>query len=90
MHLASNTGRHVRSGEDIRYTRMAIELFEPYLPEEHARRITRTARRTYAVSALRMARAMLATGDVRGAAAQCREALWCCVAPRGDYHSSAA
>jgi glycosyltransferase involved in cell wall biosynthesis len=90
IHSASNTGRHVRSGEDIRYTRMAIQLFEPYLPSDRARRLARTAKRTYAVSALRTARAMLAAGDVRGAAAQCREALRCCLARPGDYQSSAA
>ena len=28
MHANSNTGRHVRTAEDIRYTREAIDLFE--------------------------------------------------------------
>ena len=90
MHSASNTGRHVRSGEDILYTRMAIDLFEQYLPRDRARELTRTARRTYAASALGTARAMLQSGDLRGAFAQCREALRCCLPPPSGYQSSSA
>ncbi|KAB2832306.1 MAG: glycosyltransferase, partial [Candidatus Brocadia sp.] len=34
MHLDSNTGRHIRTGEDMRYTREAINMFTAYLPDE--------------------------------------------------------
>jgi glycosyltransferase involved in cell wall biosynthesis len=81
VHPASNTGRHVRSGDDVRYTRLAIELFEPYLPPERARGLTREARRTYAFSALSTAEALAGAGDLRGASAQMREALRCRCSP---------
>lgn len=75
MHLNSNTGRHIRSGEDMRYTREAIMLFQAYLPPETATQITRKARKTYAFSALRMAKFLIAKGDLRAALVQIREAL---------------
>jgi glycosyltransferase involved in cell wall biosynthesis len=58
MHLQSNTGRHVRSGEDILYTYAAIDLFKNYLPPKMAARVVPRAKETYALSALRMARIM--------------------------------
>ena len=80
MHSDSNTGRHVRSGVDMRYTRKAIKIFEGYLPLAMARSVTATARRTYAMSAARNAKDMLRRCDIRGAAAQFGEALklWLC------------
>jgi glycosyltransferase involved in cell wall biosynthesis len=75
MHADSNTGRHTRSAEDIRYTRMAIDLFTPYLPPGRARDITRRARTTYALAALRSSRALIDAGDRAGANAQLSEAL---------------
>lgn len=75
MHEASNTGRHTHTAEDIRYTRRAIELFEPYLPADRAARIVRSARRTYSLAALENARGLWARKDRSGAVAQVREAL---------------
>ncbi len=75
MHADSNTGRHTRSAEDIRYTRMAIDLFTPYLPPARAKEIARRARATYALAAIRNARALWHAGDREGANAQLREAL---------------
>ena len=75
MHLNSNTGRHIRTGEDMAYTRVAIEMFKSYLPPQIARHITQAARRTYAGSALSMAERMLAKGDFGAFAAQVREAF---------------
>ena len=75
MHRDSNTGRHFRTGEDIRYTRQAISIFERYLPPEMAGNITTLARRTYATTALGNAELLLRNNDVTGAAAQLREAL---------------
>jgi glycosyltransferase involved in cell wall biosynthesis len=72
VHENSNTGRHVRSAEDMAYTRRAIEIFQSYLPPERAAEITRAARLTYAWSALESAQRFLETGD--GAAF--RAQLW--------------
>ena len=75
MHADSNTGRHTSSAEDIRYTRMAIDLFTPYLPPARAREIARRARATYALAAIRNARTLWDAGDRAGAKAQLRESL---------------
>jgi glycosyltransferase involved in cell wall biosynthesis len=80
MHMHSNTGRHIRSGEDIRYTRHAIQIFKSYLPSQVAHEITSRARETYALSALNMTYQLLHAGDIVGVLAQVREALKC-------YHS---
>jgi glycosyltransferase involved in cell wall biosynthesis len=82
MHTASNTGRHVRSGADMRYTCRAISIFRSYLPDPIADTVSRKARQTYALSALATAQSLLRQGDVRGGIAQCREALRCCTSPR--------
>ena len=75
MHSASNTGRHVRNGEDVRYNRLAIEIFESYLPEESANRVAGKARETYALSAVETAYAALTKRDFHTVSAQIREAL---------------
>jgi glycosyltransferase involved in cell wall biosynthesis len=75
MHADSNTGRHVRSAEDVRYTREAIRLISGYLPPDVARRVSRRARRTYALSALETAGALARAREMAGAANQVREAL---------------
>jgi hypothetical protein len=66
MHGASNTARHYRLAEELAYTRKAIDLFSPYLPDAKRRSITRAARRTYARTALGNARRMAAAGDRLG------------------------
>lgn len=78
MHDASNTGRHVRSGADMRYTCQAISIFRSYLPDPIADTVSRKARETYALSALVTARSLLRRGEVGGGLAQSREALRCC------------
>jgi glycosyltransferase involved in cell wall biosynthesis len=75
MHPDSNTGRHTRSGDDMRYTGKAIDMFEPYLPRDRARYITNRARTTYALAAIRQAHALREQGDWRGARAQLGAAL---------------
>jgi GT2 family glycosyltransferase len=75
MHADSNTGRHIRSADDMRYTRYAIDLFAAHLPPADAERIVRQARATYARSAIRMARSLLAQRNFPGAFAQLAEAL---------------
>jgi hypothetical protein len=75
MHTASNTGRHVRSGDDMRYTRVAIELFRQYLPQDRATAIVRTARSTYGLASLRSGWRLARRGDLVAAANQIREAI---------------
>nr|WP_275333848.1 glycosyltransferase [Nodosilinea sp. TSF1-S3]MDF0367330.1 glycosyltransferase [Nodosilinea sp. TSF1-S3] len=75
MHSNSNTGRHIRSAEDMRYTRVAIELFQSYLPKQIAARVTRKARETYALSALDMAYQTFLQRDLVAMGNQIREAL---------------
>jgi hypothetical protein len=90
MHSDSNTGRHVRTGEDMRYTRMAIELFKSYLPEETAEPSSKTARETYALVALDTAYSLFLRRDLEAAAAQAREAIhlsrsWRVIRRMGGY-----
>lgn len=77
MHTNSNTGRHVRSGEDITFTCRAIDMFTPYLPEALADRVTTAAKTTYAFSALKTAKNAFSTGDLTAGRAQVRAALLC-------------
>jgi glycosyltransferase involved in cell wall biosynthesis len=77
MHLFSNTGRHIRSGDDINYTRQAIEIFKSYLPADIANKVSSRAKETYALSALDTASKMLAIHDRQAALAQVRAALLC-------------
>lgn len=81
MHMDSNTGRHTRSAEDIRYTRKAIDIFKSYLPDDKAEHITRKAKRTYALSAIDNARRMRGSGEMAGMFAQLRESLRLSVSP---------
>jgi glycosyltransferase involved in cell wall biosynthesis len=75
MHRNSNTGRHLRSGEDMRYTRDAIAIFAAYLPPDTAGAITRAARETYASAALHTANAMCDERQTAAVVNQIREAL---------------
>ncbi|MCQ3937019.1 MAG: family 2 glycosyl transferase [Chloroflexi bacterium] len=76
MHSNSNTGRHTRTGEDVRYTRMAIEIFKSYLPQGKANRLSKKARETYALSALDAAYSMFLRRDRSAMLAQMREAVF--------------
>jgi glycosyltransferase involved in cell wall biosynthesis len=75
MHTNSNTGRHIRSGEDMRYTRKAISIFKSYLPATIAQETSKRARETYAFSALNTAYSLLKKRDILAAFVQIREAL---------------
>ena len=82
MHSNSNTGRHVRTAEDMRYTREAIDLFRSHLPPARAADIVRTAKQQYALAAIRTARSLLESRDLDGARAQLAEALRLSRSPR--------
>jgi glycosyltransferase involved in cell wall biosynthesis len=75
MHLNSNTGRHIRTGEDMRFTRKAISIFKSYLPVGMKETVTQHARETYAFSALNMAHSLLLKKDYKAALVQISEAL---------------
>ena len=66
MHGNSNTGRHYRLAQELKYTRMAIDLFFYFLPDTTAPRIRREARKNYARAALGNARALATSGDRGG------------------------
>ncbi len=75
MHTDSNTGRHQRGAEELRYTALAIELFREQLPPKCARSIVRRARRAYAATAVRNARTYLTANDRSAARAHLITAL---------------
>jgi hypothetical protein len=82
MHANSNTGRHIATAEDMRYTREAIDLFAAHLPPARAANIVRAAKQRYALAAIRTARSLLATRDLDAARAQLAEALRLSLSPR--------
>jgi glycosyltransferase involved in cell wall biosynthesis len=82
MHSDSNTGRHVRNGDDMRYTRMAIKIFTTYLPHAKAAEVSSKARETYALSALDMAYSLFLKGDLTAVGLQVREAIFLSYSPK--------
>lgn len=81
-HSSSNTGRHQRSGENVRYMRRAIEIMKEYLPRDRADQITNTALEYYAFYALRQAEKLTAQGQTYAALNHIREGLRCYMSPR--------
>jgi hypothetical protein len=77
MHFDSNTGRHIRTGEDISFTCLAIDIFKDYLPPALAARVVPSAKKTYALAALDMARATGTKRDFTAMRSQLRAALRC-------------
>jgi glycosyltransferase involved in cell wall biosynthesis len=88
MHLHSNTGRHVRSGDDMAYTRQAIDIFADYLPPATRQAAVPAAKQTYARAALGMADRMLRSGDMPAARAQLWQAIRLDASPRIVYAAS--
>ena len=75
LHEASNTGRHIRTGEDTHYIRMAIEIMSSYLPDIVAAGLSRRAKENYARSAVDTALRLLRNRDLAGGMAVIRQAL---------------
>jgi len=75
MHEDSNTGRHIRTGEDTHYTRVAIEIMNSYLPDRVAASLSRRAKENYARSAVDAALRLLRKRDLAGGMAVMRQAL---------------
>jgi glycosyltransferase involved in cell wall biosynthesis len=70
IHSTSNTGRNIQSGDDMEYTRQAINLFRDYLTKDIADEVNRRARETYAFSSLDMAYAMFRERDFKAVQSQ--------------------
>lgn len=81
-HSDSNTGRHHRLAEELRYTAMVIDMIEPYLPPDRAAAVVRTARQNYAQTAVANARQFSAAGDREAARAHLRMAVELSRSPR--------
>jgi glycosyltransferase involved in cell wall biosynthesis len=72
LHDDSNTGRNLRGGLNLEYTRRAIELFTEHLQPAERRAIKRRAFSRYARSGLETARSLQSKGDAAAARAQLR------------------
>ena len=72
LHGKSNTGRNLRDGRSLDYTRLAIELFARYFEPAERRAVKRTAFSRYATSGLETARSLQSQGDAAAARAQLR------------------
>jgi glycosyltransferase involved in cell wall biosynthesis len=68
-HERSNTSRNTRNAEELRYSKIAIDMFTPLLPSDRAGRIVKHARKSYAQTALSNARAFARDSDWRGVTA---------------------
>jgi glycosyltransferase involved in cell wall biosynthesis len=78
MHANSNTGRYMRTGENLRDVRRAIRIIQSYLPETVADEVARRSRDHWAMDAiLNRAPVFLDAGDLRPAIIQVLEALRC-------------
>jgi glycosyltransferase involved in cell wall biosynthesis len=82
VHAGSLTGRSMRSGKHIQDSRLAIQIYQAYLPQERAPKLAKMAREFSALWALKIARQMLERDDTWGAAIQIREALSSRISPR--------
>ena len=81
-HHDSNTGRHFRNAEELRYSRMAIRLFRPLLPPRREAAIRRGALNAYAKSALANAEEFARNGDRKSMRAHLAAALHLRPSPR--------
>ncbi len=81
-HERSNTGRHQRLAEELRYTATAIALNREHLPRRQRARVSRRARRAYAATAMDHARAYADAADTEAARAHLRVALQLSRSPR--------
>lgn len=77
MHSASNTGRYVRTGENIQDVRKAISIVRQYLPNECANELAEIALKNYAFYALSSANELTEEGDIRASINQIKEAFRC-------------
>jgi glycosyltransferase involved in cell wall biosynthesis len=74
VHSSSLSGQMLRTGENVRKLRLAIETNAYALPPERVQAISRAAYRSTALAALRRGRRLMGAGDTAGMWAQVREA----------------
>jgi len=74
VHSSSLSGQMLRTGENVRKLRLAIETNAHALPPERVQAISRAAYRSTALAALRRGRRLMGAGDTAGMWAQVREA----------------
>jgi len=78
MHANSNTGRHTRTGENLRDVRRAIKIIQTYLPAAIAEDMARRSSERAALDTLRYrVPDILDRGELKTAAVQVKEALKC-------------
>lgn len=86
MHSASNSGRRIRTGENIQDVRRGTEIVQAYLPaylpQAKISKLIGENHEITAYYALETARKLLFIGDLEGGAAQLREAIRCSSSPR--------
>lgn len=75
LHSASLSGRTVRTGENGKDLRQAIEINRSHLPPAKASMLTNKAKENFALACLRRARRLLEAGEIQAPLAQVREAL---------------
>ena len=73
----SLTKRSIRSGQNIRDSRLVTEIIRSYLPESVSTQLSKQARENCASWALHFSRQMIATGDTAAAMTQIQEGLKC-------------
>lgn len=76
MHSASNSGRYIRTGENVRDLRRAIAVIKQSLPNNCAD-LSKKAREHYAFYAIDSAKKFAVTGDTEAAFQQMKQALLC-------------
>lgn len=76
-HARSLSGTSVRTGQNIRDVRFAIDTFSAYIPQEEADDIAARARTVVGVWAIDIAREAVSRNDFAAARSQVREALHC-------------
>ncbi len=67
--------RSLRTGENMKDLRTAVEITHAYLPPEKAATLSKQAHENHALASLRRARRMMDRGDRQGMLAQIREAV---------------
>lgn len=81
QHSSSSSGKKVQTGEDIQDIRKAISIMGNYLPIESVEKLSRSARKNYAVYAMNTARGFASQNNIGAALNQFREALRCYLSP---------
>ncbi|MEC4818254.1 MAG: glycosyltransferase [Scytonema sp. PMC 1069.18] len=82
LRSASNSGRSVRTGENVQDIRTGLEIVRSYLsnylPQTTVNKLLNENKEYSALCTLETARQLLSLGDTEGGIAQIREALKCC------------